>query len=284
MLKECAYELALPLSKLFSCCLRSGQQPIAWKTANVIPIHKRESKSKLSNCRPVSLLSVMSKVMEYCQHTSHELPGKGNLLSSNQFGFRRAIGTADLLTSLHHEWVTEMGKGGTVNVLAIDIAGAFDKVSHLGLLAKIQGYSIRESLLRWLTDYLDNRKIQAVMGGNTSNSFAIHSGVPQGSMLGPTLFLLYINDAEDNLPHNVHLAVYADETTLYATIQLEESPEARNRALQSALTHMQEWSMTWRVAFEPKKVPANVYHEMAQPSAIIFPFCFRTRLFQPRTA
>ena len=273
MLKECAYELALPLSKLFSCCLRSGQQPIAWKTANVIPIHKRESKSKLSNCRPVSLLSVTSKVMESIVniHLMNYLE-KGNLLSPNQFGFRRAIGAADLLTSLHHEWVTEMGKGGTVNVLAIDIAGAFDKVSHLGLLAKIQGYSIRGSLLRWLTDYLDNHKIQAVVGGNTSNSFAIHYVVPQGSILGPTLFLLYINDDEDNLPHNVYLAVYADDTTLYATIQLEESPEARNRALQSALTHMQEWSMTWRVAFEPKKVPANVYHETAQPCAIIFPF------------
>ena len=112
------------------------------------------------------------------------------------------------------------------------------------------------------------------MGGKTSNSFAIHSGVPQGSILGPNLFLLYINDAEDNLPHNVYLAVYADDTTLYATNRLEESPEARNRALQSALTHMQEWGMTWRVAFEPKKVPANVYHEKAQPPAITFPFVF----------
>ena len=146
-----------------------------------------------------------------------------------------------------------MGKGGTVNVLAIDITGAFDKVSHLGLLTKIQGYGIRGSLLQWLTDYLDNHKIQAAVGGKTSNSFAMHSGVPQGSILGPNLFLLYINDAEDNLPHNVYLAVYADDMTLYATIRLEESPEARDRALQSALTRMQEWGMTWRVAFEPKK-------------------------------
>ena len=143
---------------------------------------------------------------------------RGNLLSSNQFGFRRAIGVAALLTSLHREWVTKMGKGGTVNVLAIDIAGAFDKVSHLGLLTRIQGHDIRGSLLRWLTGYLDNRKLQAVVGGKTSNSFATRSGVPQGSILGPALFLLYVNYAEDNLPHNVHLAVCADDTTLYATI------------------------------------------------------------------
>ena len=100
-----------------------------------------------------------------------------------------------------------------------------------------------------------------MVGGKTSNSFAVYSGVPQGSILGPTFFLLYINDAEDNLSHNVYLAVYADDTTLYATIRLEESPEAPNRGFQSALTHMQEWGMTWRVAFEAKKVPANVYHE-----------------------
>ena len=217
----------------------------------------------------------MSKVMESIvnPHLMNYLE-KGNLLSSNQFGFWRAIGAADLLTSLHHEWVTEVGKGGTVNVLAIDIAGVFDNVSHLGLLTKIQGYGIRGSLLQWLTDYLDNRRIQAVVCRKTSNSFAIHSGVAQGSILGPNLFLLYINDAEHNLPHNVYLAVYADDTTLYATIQLEESPEARNRALRSALTHMQEWGMTWRVAFEKRNVPANAYHEKAQPPATAFPFIF----------
>ena len=91
------------------------------------------------------------------------------------------------------------------------------------------------------------------MGGKISNSFVVHSGVPQGSILSPALCLLYINDAKDSLPRNVYLAVYVDDTTLYTTIRLEELPEARNRALQSALTHMQEWGMTWRVAFEPKK-------------------------------
>ena len=121
------------------------------------------------------------------------------------------------------------------------------------------------------------------MGGKISNSFAVHSGVPQGSVLSPALFLLYINDAKDSLPRNVYLAVYVDDTSLYATIRLEELPEARNRALQSALTHMQEWGMTWRVAFEPKS-PSKCLLRDGTTLCNYLPFRFWTRLFRPRTA
>ena len=101
-------------------------------------------------------------------------------------------------------------------------------------------------------------------------------------MLGATLFLLYINDAEHNLPHNVYLAVYAGDTTLYATIRLEKSPEARNRA-QSAPPHMHEWGMTWRVAFEPKS-PSKCLSRDCATLCDYLPFRFWTRLFWPRTA
>ena len=117
---------ALPLSRLFSLCLQSGCQPSSLKTANVVPVHKRDSKAKAQHYRPVSLLSVMSKVMESIVNSQimNHLERYG-LLSPNQFGFRRRIGAADLLTSLHHEWVNAVGSGGTPQVLAIDIAGAF---------------------------------------------------------------------------------------------------------------------------------------------------------------
>ena len=117
VLKACSAELARPLSKLFTCCLRSGIQPQQWKVAHVVPVHKRKSKSSPSNYRPVSLLSILFKVMETID----------NRAISN---FHSA---ADLLTALHHQWVHTAGDKGASRVLAIDIAGAFDRVSHTGI-------------------------------------------------------------------------------------------------------------------------------------------------------
>ena len=117
---------ATPLAKLFALCFHTGVQPDMWKTANVVPIHKRSSKAAVCNYRPVSLLSVMAKVMEtiinkqLMNHLDHH-----ELLTTRQFEFRKGLGTADLLTALHHEWATTVCHGGLIRVLAIDIAGAF---------------------------------------------------------------------------------------------------------------------------------------------------------------
>ena len=112
------------------------------------------------------------------------------LLITRQFGFRKRLGTADLLTVLHHEWVTTVSRGRLVRVLAIDIAGAFDRVSHAGLIHKVASMGIAGQLLTWLSDYLSGRRLQVVVGGQHSATFPIRAGVPQGSILGPTLFLL----------------------------------------------------------------------------------------------
>ena len=112
--------------------------------------------------------------------------------------------------------------GVLVRVLAVDIAGAFDKVSHRGVLHKAAQYGIQGCLHNWLPSYLHDRKIRVVVGGRSSSTHTIKSGVPQGSILGPTLFLLYTNDAEDRLPPETQLAVYADDTTLYNCIAARE--------------------------------------------------------------
>ena len=201
-------------------------------------------------------LSVMSKLIESIINSQimNHLERYG-LLSPNQFGFRRRIGAADLLTSLHHEWVNAVGSGETAHILAIDIAGVFDRVSHLGLLSKARSYGIRGCLLNWPSDNLHKRTLQAVVGCQTSDLHPIRSGVPHGSILGPTLFILYINDAEDNLPDQINMAVYADDTTLYATVRPTDSLPDSYSALQSALEHniMDEWGKKWRVSFEPAK-------------------------------
>jgi hypothetical protein len=272
VLKTCASDLAGPLSRLFSKLFRTGVQPSCWKVANVVPVHKKKSKSAISNYRPVSLLSIISKVMEGINNTSVvNFLESHSVLSERQFGFRRGLGTADLLTLLHHQWCLTSGEGGVVRVLAADIAGAFDKVSHAGVLHKASCYGIAGPLLTWLQSYLSGRKIKAVVSGCESPLHPISAGVPQGSILGPTLFLLYINDCEDNLPPGVDVAVYADDTTVYQCISVL-TPETPN-LLQDAVDALALWGTTWKIKFEPSKSQVlTVSHHRSQPQvpAVVF--------------
>ena len=125
---------------------------------------------------------------------------KKELLSAHQFGFRLGLSTLDLLTSLSHQWLPCISAGGAVRVLAVDIAHAFDKVSHVGVLHKLRVCGIDGTLHRWLSSYLSNRNLQAVVGRATSQAFPVTADVPQGSILCPTLFIVYVNDAPDVLP------------------------------------------------------------------------------------
>ena len=253
----CATVLASPLSELFSLCFRHGVQPSPWKTAKVVPVFKKQSRSAVKNYRPVSLLSVVSKVMEkVINRRLVNYLEKEELLSAHQFGFRSGLGAADLLTALNHEWMNTINSGGAVRVLAVDIAGAFDKVSHAGVLHKAKAYGICRDLHRWLTAYLTQRKLQAVVGGATSPLFPIQAGVPQGSILGPTLFLLYVNDAADVLPPGVSPATYADDTTIYSNIPSMDDAQSQCDHFQAGVSALATWGTTWRVKFEPTKSQA----------------------------
>ena len=257
VLKECAAELAHPLARLFRLCFANGVQPQSWKIARVVPVHKKGPKSMMKNYRPISLLTIISKIMEGIinrQLVNHLETHQ--LFSSSQFGFRRGLGTSDLLTALQHSWATTLAGGGLVHALAVDIAGAFDKVSHPGVLAKAQQCGIHGQLLAWLRSYLHDRKLTVVVGGQSSPLFPIKAGVPQGSLLGPTLFLLYVNDAEQCLAPGSSLAVYADDTTLYALIRNPDTIAAACNSLQASIDRLQTWGAQWKIKFEPSKSQA----------------------------
>ena len=254
VLKACSSELAYPLAVLFRQSFHMGVQPSSWKTAQVVPIHKKSSKSHAKNYRPISLLPIMSKVMESIvnRHLVNFVEREA-VLSVRQFGFRRGLGASDLLTALQYEWNLVTNRGGVAKILAADIAGAFDKVSHSGVLYKAQCYGITGRLLTWLTSYLSDRLIRTVVAGQSSASHRITAGVPQGSILGPTLFLLYTNDAEDSLPPGVHLAVYADDTTMYHLLQARTDIERASATLQTAVDALSNWGSAWKIKFEPTK-------------------------------
>jgi len=228
--------------------------PKAWKLAHVVPVYKKKSKAKVDNYRPVSLLSVTSKVMESIinQQVVNFLEREG-IFSESQFGFRTKRGTSDLLTALNAEWAATLASGGCVRLLAADIAGAFDKVSHLGVLHKAEACGISGPLLAWLRSYLSDRTLRAILSGFASDAFGVAAGVPQGSVLGPTLFLLYVNDLEDHLPPGVKLAVYADDTTLYLLLHSPSSATTDSATLQAALDAYSRWCAEWRITLEPTK-------------------------------
>ena len=259
VLKICAAELSSLLSSLFSACFRQGVYPSLWKTANVVPVHKKQARSSMRNYRPVSLLSVVSKVMEKVINVNTTLMNhleKKRLLSQHQFGFRTGLSAADLLAHLSHQWLSCMNTGGAVRTLAVDIAGAFDKVSHLGVLHKLRSYGIAGTLHQWMTSYLTDRNLQVVVGGATSSHFPVTAGVPQGSILGPTLFPVYVNDAADVLPPGAVPATYADDTTLYVLIPSVNHAATSCNTLQTGMDALAEWGTTWRIQFEPSKSQA----------------------------
>ena len=259
VLKMGADTLAYPLSKLYTLCFRTGIQPAAWKVANIVPVFKKGSKSIPKNYRPISLLSIISKCMESIINRSiSNFLERNAILSPTQFGFRAGLGIADLLLALHHEWSRNTNQGGLVRVLAVDIASAFDKVSHRGVLHKAAQYGIQGCLHNWLRCYLHNRKIRIVVGGQSFSTHTIKSGVPQDSILGPTVFLLYTNDAEDHIPPETQLAVYTDDTTLYNCIASREGTLQGTDVLQQAVDALADWGSAWRITFEPSKSQALV--------------------------
>ena len=266
VLKECSDVLAAPVSRLFQLLMKKGVQPDIWKLASVVPVHKRASRSILKNYRPVSLLCILSKVMETLVNRQVvNYLERHQLLSPHQYGFRRGLGTADLLIALHHEWAAAAGEGGAARLLAVDIAGAFDRVSHCGVIHKAESCGLRGDLLKWLRSYLSNRRLQALVGGQTSTAYPVWAGVPQGSILGPTLFILYVNDIADGLPPEVGINTYADDTTLYTLISEPSNTQHTTAVLQAAVNTIEKWGARWKVTFEPSKSQTLTVTHRRQP-------------------
>lgn len=210
-----SYIIAPSLTAIFNLSLKSGIYIDEWKLAGVIPIYKSDNRSKCENYRPISILPIVSKVFEReVFNQVYRYLNENSLISKFQSGFRPKYGTVAALIEMCDQWLTDMDNGKLNGVVFIDLCKAFDSINHEILLTKLKDqFGIINTELKWFESYLTNRKQVCFVNGQTSSQNKIMCGIPQGSILGPLLFLLYINDLTDYLEKTTpHL--YADDTEI----------------------------------------------------------------------
>ena len=216
ILKRYARIFAPVLNKIFTLSYSSGNFPSTWKYANVQPVPKRGDKTDPSNYRPISIISVISKVFEkYVNDHIISYLEDNKIVSDKQYGFRQTRSSGDLLTYVSHLWSRALAYHGETFAIALDISKAFDMVWHQNLLHKLRAYGFDNHMIKWIGSFLNHRKISVVVDGFSSDPKLINAGVPQGSVLSPTLFLLYINDLLEQTINKI--TSYADDTNLHAS-------------------------------------------------------------------
>ena len=248
ILKDLAVEISPILSCIFQQSLDTGCVPSAWRIANISPIYKKGDRSTASNYRPVSIISICSKIIEhiiFSQIMDHF--DNHQVLTDAQHGFRsgRSCETQLLITT--NDLAKALDDRGEVDGIVLDFSKAFDRVPHQRLLLKLHHYGVRGPLLTWMENFLTQRSQRVVIDGKSSDWSPVTSGVPQGTVLGPLLFLAFINDLPSGISSKIRL--FADDCLLYRTINNSEDTSL----LQQDLDRLHQWTIKWQMQFNTDK-------------------------------
>ena len=261
ILASTAVSIFRPLCKLFNFCLSRQTFPSCWKVANVTPVHKKESKTYCNNYRPISLLSNISKVFERAIYNIVNSYLTGNkLLNPKNAGFKKGDSTVNQLLYITDKIAANLDQGKEVRMVFLDAAKAFDKVWHKGLLFKLRQIGLSQNFVSWFTSYLTGRRQRVVINGASSPLLPIEAGVPQGSILGPLLFLVHVNDITDNLATDANL--FADDTSL---LEIVADPVLSAKRLNNDLSNLSIWAKQWLVSFNPSKTEVLTFTNKRNP-------------------
>jgi len=249
-LKATQQVISEPLALIFTKSMNEGSVPLSWREANVTPIFKKGSKTETCNYRPVSLTSVVCKLMEtiirdqLIQHLEINA-----LINPTQHGFMKHKSCTTNLLEFFEVLTRAVDDNIPADLIYLDFAKAFDKVAKKRLLAKLEAHSIRKDVKKWIEAWLTGRKQRVVINGHASSWLPVESGVPQGSVLGPILFVLFINDIDLSASSSTLVRKFADDTKLGQILK----DLFAHIELQNSLNNLVEWSETWNMQFNAKK-------------------------------
>ena len=246
ILKEIVEQISTPLAQVFNMSLQEGIVPLEWKEANIIPLFKKGSRNKSVNYRPVSLTSVICKLLEtIIRDHMMDFLVKHKLINPSQHGVLKA---RSCLTIFVVEEITKwVDEGSPVDIIYLGFQKAFDKVPHQRLILKLKSHGMGNSIINWIEQWLTDRRQRIVVDGDVSSWKSVLSGVPQGSVLGPILFLVYIDDLEEGVTGNK--LKFADDTKLFRKIK----EIGDKKKLQDDIDKLVRWSEKWQMLFNVGK-------------------------------
>ncbi|KAL8604432.1 hypothetical protein ACOMHN_042261 [Nucella lapillus] len=258
MLKHLGTKAKTKLLTLFNNSWKTGHVPQSWREAYMVPIHKKgKDKARADSYRPISLTSCVGKLLERMINSRLVWHlEKNNIINPKQAGFRQHHSTEDQVTYIAQK--IEDGFQDKQHTLAVwlDMEKAYDKVWKNGLRRKLLKSGVTGCMYQWISQYLNNRKARVHINGAYSRKKTLREGVPQGGVLSPTLFLVFINDIIKDIPRKVQGAIYANDLVLWCS---EEHLTTTNYRLQQALNVLESWTKQWLVTINAKKTTYTVF-------------------------
>ena len=245
VLKTLAEEISIPLTKIFNKSISEGTVPNKWKVAEVSAIYKKGDKTDPGNYRPVSLTCICCKIMESLVTKSLRVYLEENkLISKCQHGFRNHRSCVTQLLETLNDLTNLIENKKEIDIIYLDFSKAFDSVPHVRLIDKLKAYGVNGNILEWIRNFLTDRKQRVRVGSDYSDFLNVTSGIPQGSILGPLLFIVFINDLPDVLLSACK--VFADDTKVYNT-------QENHDILQNDLLNLIKWQDAWQLKFNINK-------------------------------
>ena len=256
VLYEVRKEIAFPLKLIFEQTIMDKKLPTDWRSGNISAIYKKGSKLEAGNYRPISLTCICCKLLEsIIRDHIVQFFFSNNLFSKKQYGFIKGRSTVQQLLKVLDDWTEKLDNGGRIDVLYTDLEKAFDKVPHRRLLRKLKRYNLHPDLIDWIKAFLSDRKQRVHLNGVYSSWATVLSGIPQGSILGPLLFIIYINDLPDSLNADSNIFLYADDAKLYRYISTSQDISS----LQDDINKLTYWTNEWLIKLNINKCKVVSY-------------------------